>query len=276
VRAVRAADATTEWRTYGFPRDAPDTGKSVGGSFRSVNAVLRIRGTQQTVLQVFAQELGAGDDPGGFSGAPLCVGDEIVGMFFSAPERVGSGTMYALPVAQLLERLFAPTGPRPLTLCHTELALPSLATAAALVTDDLDRLAPEVAAWPAWLATSTLRPDAEADRIRHASLTARLPNPLLRSELLQRKFSTTSFELYVYHAPSPDPRIRAMLLFHRLRKLRPPLARIAAREDLKTELKNIFEVNRLVLVRERRLLLRTWREGCHAALRDPQASGRVQ
>lgn len=41
VRASRASDATEEWRTYGFPHDAPDTGKSAGGGFRSIDAVMR-------------------------------------------------------------------------------------------------------------------------------------------------------------------------------------------------------------------------------------------
>jgi hypothetical protein len=232
IRAPRAADATAEWRTYGFPREAPDDGKSAGGRCRSIDAVVRIRGKQQPVLQVFAEELGAGDNPGGFSGAPLFVGDEVVGMFFSAPERADSGTLYALPVAPLLAHLFAPAGLRPLTLCLAELALPARAASAALVTDDPDRLAGEVATWPAWLATSALRPSAESDRIRHASLAALLNDPPLRRELLQRKLSTASFELYVYHAPAPDPRIRETLLFQRLRKRRPPLARIEAREDV--------------------------------------------
>lgn len=235
VRAPHAADATAEWRTYGFPPEAPDTGKSAGGNFRSIDSAVRIRGTQQPVLQVFAPELSAGDAPNGFSGAPLFVGNEIVGMFFSAAERVGSGTMYALPVEPLLARLFASAGPRPLTLCLAETALPDLAAAAALITDEPHRLAAEVAAWPEWLATSGLRPDAEARRIRHASLTQLLSEPLLRHELLQRKFSKASFELYVYHAPAPDPRIRATLLSQRLRKQRPTIACIAAREDIAAE-----------------------------------------
>lgn len=237
IRSPRAADATAEWRTYGFPTDAPDTGQSMGGGFRSTGAVVRIRGVQRSVLQVFGQELHAGDNPAGFSGAPLFVSGEIVGMFFSASESVGSGTMYALPVASLLSRIFAPVGQRPLTLFYAEISLPSRSAAAALITDEPDRLTGDVAAWPEWLATAVLRTDSESARIRNASLGELLADPSLRRELLQRKLSTTSFQLYVYHAPAPDSRIRETLLFQRFRKRKgPPIARIFAREDLTTDI----------------------------------------
>lgn len=233
VRPVRPSDETSEWRTYGFPSEAQADGKSAGGRFRSINSAVTLHGVQRAVLQVFAEELGAGDQPGGFSGAPLFVGDEIVGMFFSSGIRPGSGTMYALPVAPLLQRLFITVGSREATLVYAAMDLSGRSAAAALVTDDPDRLAAEIGTWPSWLATSALRADAESNRIRNAKLDELLREPQLRRELLQRRFSVASFELYVYHGPSPDPLIRETLLFHRLRKKKKPIvATVASHEDL--------------------------------------------
>jgi hypothetical protein len=232
LREVRSSDLGAAWHTYGFPDSAAAAGKAAGGTIRALEAEVRVGGESRPVIQLFSAEAGAGDVPGGFSGGPVFVDDEIIGFLVLAANCASSGTMYALPVGPLRKRLAGPHRPRALTLVYAEHSAPDIAAAGALVTDEPDALSAAVAAWPEWLATSAPRTDAERERIRAAPLAELLASPQLRQALLERRLAPTSFELYVYHAATATPAVRGALLFQRLRKVRPPTVRIESRVDL--------------------------------------------
>src|SRR5205807_681281 len=102
------SDQSAAWHTYGFPDSSPDDGKATTGTIASVAAPLGFGGTGVSAIQLFSREAaaGAGGAVRGYSGAPVIVGDQVVGILCAAnlngqTGRAEEGTLYAIPLTAL-------------------------------------------------------------------------------------------------------------------------------------------------------------------------------